>query len=248
VGPSRTQWRKCSDRYYPYVHNLIDRFDRPPPGPPHHWVPSGGNYLPDHGHRPPPYRPGVRPDRPPAPPTRPPPQPSLDEYEMQFESQFLDPPKPGGFGQPRHWPLSYLHKEMPPNSTDSDSRLIKASQGRDPNPKFAAIQNLIDIIKSNDLKNVQYQITNESNKEDDILFVKIPLPTNFTEETKKSEKMVANGTSISGPIDLEKESKTGTSRSPKSLPTQERFAPTYRKGYVTRTNVTSHRPRSSRTL
>ncbi|CAH1364600.1 unnamed protein product [Tenebrio molitor] len=248
VGPSRTQWRKCSDRYYPYVHNLIDRFDRPPPGPPHHWVPSGGNYLPDHGHRPPPYRPGVRPDRPPAPPTRPPPQPSLDEYEMQFESQFLDPPKPGGFGQPRHWPLSYLHKEMPPNSTDSDSRLIKASQGRDPNPKFAAIQNLIDIIKSNDLKNVQYQITNESNKEDDILFVKIPLPTNFTEETKKSEKMVANGTSISGPIDLEKKSKSGTSRSPKSLPTQERFAPTYRKGYVTRTNVTNHSPRSSRTL
>ncbi|XP_008195826.1 uncharacterized protein LOC663405 [Tribolium castaneum] len=242
VGPSRTQWRKCSDRYYPYVHNLIDRFDRPPASAP--WTPN--NYLPDT--RPPPYLPGGRPDRPPAPPTRPPPRPTLDEYEMQFESQFLDPPKPGGFGQPRHWPLSYLHKEMPPNSTDSDSRLMKAVQGRDSNPKFAAIQNLIDIIKSNDLKNVQYQITNESNKHDDILFVKIPLPTNFTQETRKSEKMVNATSVISGPIDLGNGGKNTTKRSQKALPVQERPVPVYRRGYITRTNVTNHRPRVSRTL
>ncbi|RZC35297.1 uncharacterized protein BDFB_009064, partial [Asbolus verrucosus] len=244
VGPTRTQWRKCSERYYPYVHSFIDRFDRPP----HHWVPGGpgpgGNYLPDH--RPPPYRPAGRPDRPPAPPTRPPPRPSLDEYEMQFDTQFLDPPKPGGFGQPRHWPLSYLHKEMPPNNTDSEPRLMKAVTGREPNPKFAAIQNLIDVIKSNDLKNIQYQITNESNKQDDILFVKIPLPTNFTQETK-SEKLTLNKTSISGPIDLMNETKNNTKRSQKSLPV-DRFVPTYRKSYITRTNVTNHRSRTSRTL
>ncbi|XP_044265917.1 uncharacterized protein LOC123012157 [Tribolium madens] len=239
VGPSRTQWRKCSDRYYPYVHNLIDRFDRPTASAP--WTPN--NYLPDN--RPPL---GSRPDRPPAPPTRPPPRPSLDEYEMQFESQFLDPPKPGGFGQPRHWPLSYLHKEMPPNSTDSDSRLMKAVQGRENNPKYAAIQNLIDIIKSNDLKNIQYQITNESNKHDDILFVKIPLPTNFTQETRKSEKMVNETSAISGPIDLGNEGKNTTKRSQKALPVQERPVPVYRRGYITRTNVTNHRPRISRTL
>ncbi|XP_063918862.1 uncharacterized protein LOC135134174 isoform X1 [Zophobas morio] len=247
VGPGRTQWRKCSDRYYPYIHNLIDRFDRPPPRPgPSRWPPSGNNYLPEH--RPPPYRPGNRPDRPPAPPTPPPPRPSLDEYEMQFEAQFLDPPKPGGFGQPRHWPLSYLHKEMPPNSTDSDYRLMKASNG-EANPKFAAIQNLIDIIKSNDLKNVQYQITNESNKADDILFVKIPLPTNFTEETRKSEKIVSNGTQpMSDPIDLKSDARNNTKRSQKSLPIDDRFVPVYRRSYITRTNVTNHRSRNSRTL
>lgn len=177
MGPAKTQWRKCSDRYYPYIHNLIDRIDynqqttKPyRPASSNHWRP--GN-----------YRPGIRPDRPPAPPTDGPPRPSLDEYETQFDNQFLDPPRPGGFGQARHWPVSYLHKIMPANDSSSNNDPQERG-GRDPlaNPKFAAIQSLIDVIKSNDLKNVQYQITNESNKEDDILFVRIPLPTNFTQQ------------------------------------------------------------------
>lgn len=137
---------------------------------------------------------------------------------------------------------------MPPNSTDSDSRLMKAAQDRGTNPKYAAIQNLIDIIKSNDLKNVQYQITNESNKQDDILFVKIPLPTNFTQETRKSEKMVNASSIVSGPIDLGTGGKNTTKRSQKALPVQERPVPVYRKGYITRTNVTNHKFRTSRTL
>lgn len=89
VGPERTQWRKCSDRYFPYVHNIIDRLDHIPtkpylPLPTKPWAPIG-----------PPYRPGARPDRPPAPPIKPPPRPSLDEYEAQFDEEFLEPPKPG---------------------------------------------------------------------------------------------------------------------------------------------------------
>lgn len=163
---------------------------------------------------------------------------------MQFDSQFLEPPKPGGFGQPRHWPMSYLHKEMPPNNTnDSEPRLMKT--GRESNPKFAAIQNLIEIIKSNDLKNVQYQITNESNKQDDILFVKIPLPTNFTAATKKDniQLQLGNVTSLEVSDNKNQTKRSQTAQVPPSS------TPIYRKGYVTRTNVTNHRQgRVSRTL
>lgn len=84
VGPARTQWRKCSDRYFPYIHNIIDRLDHIPTKPYLPWTPVR-----------PPYRPGARPDRPPAPPVKPPPKPSLDQYEAQFDEQFLEPPKPG---------------------------------------------------------------------------------------------------------------------------------------------------------
>lgn len=89
VGPARTQWRKCSDKYFPYIHNIIDRFDHIPIKPhlplsPKPWHPPG-----------PPYRPGARPNRPPGPPLKPLPKPSLDEYEAEFDQQFLEPPKPG---------------------------------------------------------------------------------------------------------------------------------------------------------
>lgn len=73
VGVDKTQWRKCSDQYYPYLHNLLDSNDV----------------------RPKPHNYGIRPDRPDA-PLRPPVMgPSLDEYEGQFDEQFLSPPKPG---------------------------------------------------------------------------------------------------------------------------------------------------------
>nr|XP_023022915.1 uncharacterized protein LOC111511130 isoform X1 [Leptinotarsa decemlineata] len=238
VGPSKTQWRKCSDRYFPYIHNVIDRLDHVKPylpGSQKPWVPSS-----------PPVRPGGRPDRPPAPPREPPPRPSLNQYEMIFDEEFLDPPKPGGFGQPRHWPVSYLHKEMPPNTTDS--RLMRMEEE---NPKFAAIQNLINVIKSNDLNNVQYHISNESNKADDILFVKIPLPTNFTREAVSS-----NSSATLLRASPEKESSIGKrsgkfvqglprwSEVEKSTESTEGFdrgskpSPVYRRGFVTRTNVT----------
>ncbi|KAJ8924277.1 hypothetical protein NQ315_007069, partial [Exocentrus adspersus] len=189
VGPAKTQWRKCNDRYYPYVHNVVGKVD------------ISKLYLPvpEKPWRPSPYRAGARPDRPPAPAFDPPPTPSLDEYEKLFDNQFLDPPKPGGFGgfiQARHWPVSYLHKEMPPNHTDSEPRFLRM-ETKD-NPKYAAIQNLIQVIKNNDLNNVQYHISNESNNANDILFVKIPLPTNFTKEVTTSKRnSVQSNTTVS---------------------------------------------------
>ncbi|CAG9820450.1 unnamed protein product [Phaedon cochleariae] len=245
VGPSRTQWRKCSDHYFPYIHNLIDRLDTikpylPPKLP---WASSAP----------------FRPDRPPAPP-RPPPHggPSLDQYETAFDEEFLDPPKPGGFGQPRHWPVSYLHKEMPPNATDSRLMRMEAE-----NPKYAAIQNLIEVIKSNDLHNIQYHISNESNSQDDVLFVKIPLPVNFTNQSKNSH-ILSRNTSISlEPVDVKVENSIQRKRSHKALPdiilerkgneesaestdSNEKFgdisrpSPLYRRAFITRTNVTMH--------
>lgn len=88
VGPNKTQWRKCSDRYFPYIHNIIDRLDHIPtrpylPLPTKPWPPLQ------------PYQPGFRPDRPPAPPVKPLQKPSLDQYEAQFDEEFLEPPKPG---------------------------------------------------------------------------------------------------------------------------------------------------------
>ncbi|XP_045460590.1 uncharacterized protein LOC123671006 [Harmonia axyridis] len=267
VGPDKTQWRKCSDRYYPYIHNLIDRLDNvhhakpsylPEQSPISSWAPSGippgTHYLPEYEDRPPPIRPplarpGFRPDRPPAPPNERPPGPSLDEYEMQFDQQFLAPPKPGGFGQPRHWPVSYLHKQMPPNITDSEPRLMKP---KGENSKLTAIQSLIDIINSNELKNVQYQITNESNSKDDILFVKIPLPTNFTtgQDTEDSFGKFEKADLKLEPVDLSEEVKNNTKRFGKELDTSisasserrsfNNLVPTYRKSYITRTNVTTH--------
>ncbi|KAL3288837.1 hypothetical protein HHI36_003284 [Cryptolaemus montrouzieri] len=277
VGPEKTQWRKCSDRYYPYIHNLIDRLDHKRPSypaepPAHPWLPiesgPGGHYLPEYDHKPsfipaPPIRPGFRPNRPPAPPHERPPEPSLDEYEMQFDQQFLAPPKPGGFGQPRHWPVSYLHKDMPPNITDSEPRLMKSGQNKDTHAKLNAIQSLIDIINSNDLKNVQYQITNESNSMDDILFVKIPLPTNFTKQDNAER---ANSNINTEDLKLEainifEPQKNTSKRFTKALELMpvagsdnnnnkvNSFVPTYRRGYVTRTNVTRHgRSSSSRSL
>ncbi|XP_057668269.1 uncharacterized protein LOC130901158 [Diorhabda carinulata] len=247
VGPERTQWRKCNDRYYPYIHDRLD----------------DDKYLPPIEH-PKPWRPALfRPDR--LPGQAPPPQshPSLDQYEMIFDEEFLDPPKPGGFGQPRHWPVSYLHKEMPPNDTDS------SIQSED--SKYAAIQSLIDVIKNNDLKNLEYHITTEPNKKDDVLFVKIPLPSNFTVDNQNTwnnqslEPTDEGGRDINSrrfqkslpSFDIEDDNELNTklfqrlslterkTTTKQSLTTQrapEEFRkpnPIYRRGFVIRTNVTT---------
>lgn len=267
VGPAKTQWRKCSDRYYPYIHNLIDRIDyfheqKPHsylPTPPTVWRPDNPNhYLPiDSGAPLPVLRPGFRPDRPPAFPRPTPPPPSLDNFEMQFDEQFLAPPKPGGFGQARHWPVQYLHKELPPNITDSEARLSKSEKMKDPSSKLTAIQNLINIINSNELKNVEYQITNKTDSMDDILLVKIPLPSNFTKEVNRLDDKVNDTTNK---LDLQvfednDAAKNNTKRSSKDLSvnnpskfqisdsTKSSFsnvAPVYRRSYIVRANVSSH--------
>lgn len=147
---------------------------------------------------------------------------------------------------------------MPPNITDSEPKLMRMENKLDENPKYAAIQNLINVIKKNDLNNVQYHISNDSNKESDVLFVKIPLPTNFSQEIDEKPKNVfSTNTSIDfDPIDLR--SNDLQKRSQKSLPIPNRFSsrrqsedledrsslpklfPVYRRGFVTKTNVSSH--------
>lgn len=143
---------------------------------------------------------------------------------------------------------------MPPNITDADSKLMRMEM-EESNPKYTAIQNLINVIKKNDLSNIQYHISNDSNKENDILFVKIPLPSNFSQGIKDNEKnrFLINTTVNLEPIDLQPNALH--KRSHKSLPfitsrylkvnqTEEdnfpKYYPVYRKGYITKTNVTSH--------
>lgn len=101
--------------------------------------------------------------------------PSLNEYESEFNRQFLDPPKPGGFGEPRYWPVSYLHKEQPPEAGNAtEFKYDRMKDGR-----INAIHNLITIIKSNTLKDIKYEINNDTN-----LLIQVPLPGNFTQDGK----------------------------------------------------------------
>lgn len=184
VGPTRTQWRKCSDRYYPYGPYgppTIDRHD--------HTIPPTSPYPPPVSQttdpswssiRPPlpgtettlqpPNRTSFRPDRPPAVPTTPAPKPTLDQYEQQFHSQFLEPPRPGGFGQPRHWPVSYLHKEGPYNESGDMFEMRMASLRSEDDSQSKAIHNVIQIIKSNDVDGLL--VTPKSN---DTFRLSIPL-------------------------------------------------------------------------
>ncbi|CAH0551802.1 unnamed protein product [Brassicogethes aeneus] len=268
VGPSRTQWRKCSDRYYPYIESYIDRIDPLPPkpylpyGPPHYndpWIPHGPQHLPDYP--PPQYRPGIRPNRPSDLHSIPPPLTNLEDYEHQFDNEFLKPPKPGGFGQPRHWPVMYLHKEMPPNNTDTpppQKMEMRMDTTNQTNPKYAAIQNLINVIRSNDLKNVQYHISNESNKQDDILFVKIPLPTNFTKETSNTKNVLSSTTTVNlEPANVPDRTAYSRSNRRSQIPVQVESSsirpenikwqrPSFKRGIIERANITNYR-RDART-
>lgn len=145
---------------------------------------------------------------------------------------------------------------MPPNITDSDSKLMRMEM--EENPKFAAIQNLINVIKKNDLNNIQYHISNDSNKENDILFVKIPLPSNFSQEINDKTKNVFSSKTTVNLEPIELKTNTLNKRSQKSLPFEQsrmsedqlwehveernRFQspnPVYRRSFVTKTNVTS---------
>lgn len=257
VGPSSTQWRKCNDKYYPYLPSLRppehhtptypskptfvphipsspqtpDYGNTQPPQVPSTYIPTPTTHVepPNKGYLPPPidqprpwittgkpvltslqppsHRPGFRPDRPPVLYPSHKPKPSLNEYEQQFDNLFLDPPKPGGFGQARHWPVSYLHKEMPPNMTtpfEQKFERMEVEDTSDTTPKVEAIQNLINVIKTNDLNNIKYQISNASRTADNLLYIQIPLPNRFPENNIKidDEKL------ISKPIDLLPQSST----------------------------------------
>ncbi|XP_076267093.1 uncharacterized protein LOC143200541 [Rhynchophorus ferrugineus] len=227
VGPEKTQWRKCSDHYYPYIHNVIDRNDHKPPRP------QSSAYRPDRPNA------SIRPQSP---------RPSLDQYEEEFDNEFLSPPKPGGFGEPRRWPVSYLHKDMPNNTDSSDKDTPRSASSS----KFAAIKSLIDVIKNNDFQNVQYHIVNDSNKPDDVLFVKIPLPNLDDKKDKTTEKPKRNNEIVSRTkvnFDAVDEIHERIARMQKSFekqinseePITDHYnrSPVFRRGFVTRTNITN---------
>lgn len=198
MGPARTQWRKCSDKYYPYSHLFVDRNDIVP-SQPDPLIPNTKPWKPPPIISSPDFRPSHRPDRPFGKPTRLPPKPSLDEYESQFEHQFLDPPKPGGFGLARHWPVAYLHKELPPDENVTEIKVsttmvpkLRSYDGK--NATFQAIQNLIDIIKATDAK-MKYTTSNFS-QDDAAVHIKIPL---ISKEENSMNKTLGNFEAINVP-------------------------------------------------
>ncbi|KAF5304702.1 hypothetical protein FQA39_LY09479 [Lamprigera yunnana] len=208
VGPKKTQWRKCNDKYYPYTTSLADRYDYPQGN---HYLPeTSSNHVPDYEVV---SKPGYKPDKPPP------------------ENNFLDPPKPGGFGQSRHWPISYLHKELPQNNSLPDVEfsfdLSKAPKSRNVDSKSEAIGNLIETIKSNELKKLQEDMN--STKTDDGLHVKIPLPST-------DYKSIKNNTFDTIDITTPRQENNRTTFSTQHLGRNGR---SYARSFITRTNKTS---------
>lgn len=250
----RTQWRKCSDHYYPYTPPFVDRHDTihpPSPYPPS--LPHDPSFTSIKPPLPgtettlqPPHRPGFRPDRPPPLPTTQAPKPSLDQYEQHFQSQFLDPPKPGGFGQARHWPVSYLHKETPFNeSSDLSFNLRMRSNDEPSDSKIAAIHNLIKIIKSNDLDDALEKYSNKSNRNNDSLHLALPLTSNtnsydnnLTDAERYKGIYVAPLQVVDLKINNESVEATRDRRISAALNNANKTV--YRRGYVTRTNVRNY--------
>lgn len=131
------------------------------------------------------------------------------------------------------------------------------------NKNYEAINSLVDSIKANDLKNTRYQVTNQSNSADDVLFVRIPMPT----KSDKLKKEEPNDKILKfDVVDMEPSNKKGdknkqsndfddlflisvpknktnkievtSTRTPKR---ELQFYPMVRKGHITRTNRTSRR-------
>lgn len=110
-------------------------------------------------------------------------QPTLIDYETQLNDQYLDPPTPGGFGPSRHWPISYLHKEAPPNDTLHDSKVnYRSTSNSNTNFGLNSI-NSAQSTKSNDIKPF---LTNSRNKSDETLYLRIPLPSDSSDKMQKT--------------------------------------------------------------
>ncbi|CAH0716955.1 unnamed protein product, partial [Brenthis ino] len=92
VGPSPDQWRPCSEKYYPYHQHKV----------PHPSLGTRG------------YTRVPTEDRPHIKYQRNPPPPASGHWVPVSES---DDEPAGGLGVPRYWPVSYLHKGPPPNTT-----------------------------------------------------------------------------------------------------------------------------------
>lgn len=104
-------------------------------------------------------------------------------------------------------------------------------------------------------QNIKYQIANGSEKNDDALFVKIPLPTNFTQETmtEKAQKLDSEFTVLL-PKEINDSAQNSSARSLAANETSNTVAESreskklslYRRSYIERTNVTTHGRRSRR--
>lgn len=211
VGPAKEQWRKCSEKYHPYNNQMIQNKKDHFPSP--HSKPQPYNtWYKEKPFRPPYYHssPGLE-----APLHA---RPNLHQYEQIFDNQFLDPPKPGGLAQlktlPRHWPVSYLHKETPPNAAnDSQIYVPKDTKNSESiqNQKYDAIEKLMETIKtegpnetstesSRPAKIIKDQPSKE--EEEELLLVRIPMTESPREKPAKSVTLeivdtnVKNGTRL----------------------------------------------------
>ncbi|CAK1548804.1 unnamed protein product [Leptosia nina] len=146
VGPEEDQWRPCSEKYYPYhQHNvphpslgnreaIRPRPDRPitekdpDRSKPSSYLPEGdrrywddlykngpkayydryGNPLPGYTRVPTENRPYIKFERNP---------PRGGSGQWVQVPQYDDEPQAAGLGVPRYWPVAYLHKSPPPNTT-----------------------------------------------------------------------------------------------------------------------------------
>lgn len=192
-------------------------------------------------------------------------RPNLNQYEQIFNHQFLDPPKPGGFQQlktlPRHWPVSYLHKESPPNATADVTGDKKYKSDRN---KYTAIDTMMKTIKSeekptNSSKIIKQDISKE--EEEELLLVRIPMTESPTEnktiklevvETKNITRIKHFDRSMDFDdlflISVAKNksrpsNKTETTTISVRTPKRDLQVFPIRRGYVTRTNRTSIRRR-----
>uniref|UniRef100_A0A2A4J736 Apple domain-containing protein n=1 Tax=Heliothis virescens TaxID=7102 RepID=A0A2A4J736_HELVI len=145
VGPNNDQWRPCSEKYYPYHQHKVphpsqahlhgsghqfapgNRGLSGPPGPylsegdrkywddlykngPQAYYDKYGNPLPGYSRVPTESRPYIK-------LSHNYPQPGGGNWLPVSPSHEPDGPPPTGLGVPRYWPVAYLHKGPPPNTT-----------------------------------------------------------------------------------------------------------------------------------
>lgn len=260
VGPAREQWRKCSDKYFPYNNQMIsDKIDKPfvyiaigndsPHRPPSITLASDRPSASWHKEKP--FRPPYYHSRPESPHDR----PTFGNYEIAFNQQFLDPPKPGGLNKGRHWPVSYLHKEGPPNAT-SDAPEENKNRKIDNINKYQAISTLMKNINE-DKSKLDYTTVLSTSKqpEEEIFLVRIPMPEkNNTDKILKFDVVDTKNSTKSRSPDFEElfviTVPKSTTEGPKVIgrsPKRDlKIFPIVRRGYVTRTNLTSIRKRRTK--
>lgn len=180
VGPNKSQWRKCADRYYPYGvptqsitgNNHLTSGDHRPEISGDRPYPQ--KYQGDYGH----HRPsaGFVPQAPPC---------CGEQIHHDGPDQiFLSPPSPGGFVQARYWPVAYLHSETPPSNVtyapkpmNELPQNVNQKSNNTGTDSVNAVQTLADALKTNDLSDTMASTVGKrgsdtrvnKNKTDDVI-------------------------------------------------------------------------------